>query len=72
MQQQVLKNKNVVLTGTQPGLVSPDEGHVVGQQRCGRGAERDQEPAGEAGVHHETGVQPVRPADRAKRTGWSD
>lgn len=58
------------LPGAQFGLVPTDAGHVLGQQRRGRRAERDQKPAGEAGVHHETGVQPVRPADWAQRTGW--
>lgn len=60
-----------VLSGPQPGLVPTDAGHVAGEQRCRRGAERDQEPAGEAGVHHEAGVQPVRPADRAEGAGGS-
>lgn len=59
-------------TGAQPGLVSTHAGHVAGQQRRGRRAERDQEPAGEAGVHHEAGVQPVGPADRAQGAGWCD
>lgn len=53
--------------GPQPGLVPSDAGHVPGEQRCGRGAERDPQPAGEAGVHHEAGVQPVRTADGAQR-----
>ena len=55
--------------GPQPGLVPSDAGHVPGEQRCGRGAERDPQPAGEAGVHHEAGVQPVRTADGAQRAG---
>lgn len=50
-------------------MVPTDAGHVLGQQRRRRGAERDQKPAGEAGVHHEAGVQPVRAADGAQRTG---
>lgn len=61
----------VVLSGAKPGLVPADASHVAGQQRRRRGAERDQKPAGEAGVHHETGVQPVGPADRAEGSGGS-
>lgn len=61
----------VVLSGAEPGLVPPDASHVAGQQRRGRGAERDEEPAGQTGVHHEAGVQPVRPADRAEGAGGS-
>jgi len=59
------------VTGPQPGLVPQDEGHVPGEQRRRRGTERDQEPAGEAGVHHEAGVQPVGPADGAQGAGES-
>ena len=55
--------------GPQPGLVPSDAGHVAGQQRRGRRAERDPEPSGEAGVHHEAGVQPVGSADGAQRAG---
>lgn len=61
----------VVLSGAKPGLVPTDASHVAGQQRRRRGAERDQKPAGETGVHHETGVQPVGPADRAEGSGGS-
>lgn len=63
---------HVVLSGAKPGLVPADASHVAGQQRRRRGAERDQKPAGETGVHHETGVQPVGPADRAEGTGGSN
>lgn len=58
-------------TGAQPGLVSTDACHVTGEQRCRRRTERDQEPAGEAGVHHEAGGQPVRAADGAQGAGAS-
>lgn len=61
----------VVLSGAKPGLVPTDASHVAGQQRRRRRAERDQKPAGETGVHHEAGVQPVGPADRAEGTGGS-
>lgn len=56
--------------GTQPGLVSPDEGHVVGQQWRRWGAEWNSKPPGKAWVHHETRVQPLRPADWAQGAGW--
>lgn len=58
------------LPGTQLGLVPTDAGHVFGQQRRRRGAERDPKPAGETRVHHETGVQSLGPVDRTQRTGW--
>lgn len=61
----------VVLSGAEPGLVPPDASHVAGEQRRRRGAERDEEPAGQTGVHHEAGVQPVGPADRAEGAGGS-
>lgn len=57
--------------GAQSGLVPTDARHVPGEQRRGRGAERDQEPAGEAGVHHEAGGQPVWTAERAQGAGAS-
>lgn len=60
------------LPGAQLGLVPTDAGHVLGQQWCRWGAEWNQKPAGKTGVHHETGVEPLRPADRAERTGWLD
>lgn len=50
-------------SGAQSGLVPADACHVSGEQRCGRGAERNQEPAGEAGVDHEAGGQPVWTAE---------
>lgn len=55
--------------GTQPGLVPTDACHVPSEQWRGGGTKWDQEPAGEAGVDHEAGGQPVWAADRAQGTG---
>lgn len=60
---------NFCLPGAQLGLVSTNAGHVFGQQWRRWGAKWDQKSAGETGVHNETGVQPLRPADRAQGTG---
>lgn len=61
-----------VLTGAQLGLVSSHAGDVAGEQWRRRWAERDQEPAGETRVHHETGLQPVRSADWTERAGMNE
>lgn len=55
--------------GAQPGLVPTDACHVPGEQWWGGGTKWDQEPAGEAGVDHEAGGQPVWAADGAQGAG---
>lgn len=59
------------MSGAQPGLVPSDACHVAGEQWFRGGAEWNQEPAREAGVHHEAGDKPVCAADWAQRTGIS-
>lgn len=55
--------------GAQSGLVPTDARYVSGEQRRRRGTERNPEPAGETGVHHAAGGQPVRTAEWAQGAG---
>lgn len=56
-------------SGAQSGLVPTDACHVSGEQRRRRGAEWNPEPAGEVGVDHEAGGQPVWAAEWAEGAG---
>lgn len=65
-------NSNILLllcAGKEPRLVPTDESHVPGQQRGWQWAKRNQEPAGEAGVHNEPGQAALWSTRGAERTG---